>query len=111
MAARYLRKPSAAHVTNWLSCSRKSGRTTGFTTGTITVLDTTVEVSYGTGRTAQFENQIVTTAMSQGGDSGSCLMDGESSLAVGLLFAGSDQATIHNPIQAVLKSLDIEIVT
>jgi hypothetical protein len=88
---------------------RKSGRTTGFTTGTITVLDTTVEVSYGLGRTAQFENQIVTTAMSQGGDSGSCLMDGDSSLAVGLLFAGSDQATIHNPIQAVLDCLEVTL--
>ncbi len=88
---------------------RKSGRTTGFTTGTITVLDTTVEVSYGLGRTPQFENQIVTTAMSQGGDSGSCLMDGDSSLAVGLLFAGSDQATIHNPIQAVLDCLEVTL--
>jgi hypothetical protein len=34
-------------------------------------------------------------------------MENSGSLAVGLLFGGSEQATIHNPIQAVLDSLDI----
>lgn len=88
---------------------RKSGRTTGLTTGTITVLDTTVDVSYGIGRTARFENQIVSSAMSEGGDSGSCLVDGDSLLLVGLLFAGSSQATIFNPIQAVFDCLDVSL--
>ncbi len=71
------------------------------------MLDATVSISYGAGRSATFEKQIVTTAMSQGGDSGSLLMANSGSLAVGLLFGGSEQATIHNPIQAVLDSLDI----
>jgi hypothetical protein len=88
---------------------RKSGRTTGLTTGTINVIDTTVDVSYGIGRTARFENQIVSTAMSQGGDSGSCLLDSDSDLVVGLLFAGSDQATIFNPIEAVFDCLDVTL--
>lgn len=86
---------------------RKSGRTTGLTTGEISVLQTTVSVGYGPGRTAQFEDQIVTTPMSSPGDSGSLLVSGDSLLAVGLLFAGSDQATIHNPIQAVLDCLEV----
>jgi hypothetical protein len=46
---------------------RKSGRTTAFTTGEVSILDATVTVNYGSGREARFENQIVTTAMSQGG--------------------------------------------
>jgi hypothetical protein len=87
---------------------RKSGRTTGFTTGQITVLDATVNINYGDS-TAQFEGQMVTGAMSQGGDSGSLLVAGESLLAVGLLFAGSAQATIYNPIQDVLDLLEIVI--
>jgi hypothetical protein len=87
---------------------RKSGRTTGLTTGQIIVLDATVNVQYGS-RTAQFEDQIVSTAMSQPGDSGSLLVAGEALLAVGLLFAGSDQATIYNPIEAVLECLDVEL--
>ncbi len=88
---------------------RKSGRTTEFTTGEITVLDATVSVGYGAGQTAVFENQIVTGPMSQGGDSGSLLVAGDSLEAVGLLFAGSDQTTIHNPIHAVLDCLEIVI--
>jgi hypothetical protein len=88
---------------------RKSGRTTAFTTGEITVLDATVSVSYGPGRIARFDNQIVTSPMSQGGDSGSLLVDNSSQRAVGLLFAGSDQSTIHNPIETVLDCLEVTI--
>jgi hypothetical protein len=87
---------------------RKSGRTTGFTTGTITLLNATVNVAYGN-RTARFTGQIITTPMSQGGDSGSLLVDGSSNVAVGLLFAGSDQSTIFNPIDAVLSALQINL--
>ncbi len=88
---------------------RKSGRTTEFTTGQVTVLDATVDVSYGPGQTVRFEGQIVATAMSQGGDSGSLVVAGDSRQAVGLLFAGSSQATIINPIQEVLDLLGIDI--
>jgi hypothetical protein len=87
---------------------RKSGRSSGFTTGQISVLDATVVVDYG-GRMAQFEGQIVTGAMSRPGDSGSLLVAADSLRAVGLLFAGSEQATIYNPIQAVLDSLEVVI--
>jgi hypothetical protein len=87
---------------------RKSGRTTGYTTGSISVIDATVDVSYGAGRTARFENQLVAGPMSQGGDSGS-LVVAEQPLAVGLLFAGSDQSTIFSPIQAVLDCLEVDI--
>jgi hypothetical protein len=88
---------------------RKSGRTTGFTMGEITVLDATVNVNYGSDRVARFENQIVTGPMSQGGDSGSLLVAGDSPHGVGLLFAGSDQATIYNPIQEVLETLSVTL--
>lgn len=88
---------------------RKSGRTTGLTTGQITVLEATVNVSYGPGQVAQFEGQIVAGPMSQGGDSGSLVVAADSLQAVGLLFAGSEQSTIINPIQAVLDCLDVEI--
>lgn len=89
---------------------RKSGRTTALTSGEITVLDATVNVSYGSGLSATFEDQIVTTAMSQGGDSGSLLVAGSSNHAVGLLFAGSDISTIHNPIHHVQDCLSVQFV-
>jgi hypothetical protein len=85
---------------------RKSGRSTGFTSGQITILDATVDVNYGE-KVARFEGQIITTAMSAAGDSGSLLVAEDALLAVGLLFAGSEQVTIHNPIQSVLDSLQV----
>ena len=88
---------------------RKSGRTTGFTTGQITLINATIDVSYGSGRVARFENQLVAGPMSQGGDSGSLVVAGDALKAVGLLFAGSNQTTIFNPIQAVLDCLQVTL--
>ncbi|MCC6894702.1 MAG: hypothetical protein IT321_17920 [Anaerolineae bacterium] len=87
---------------------RKSGRTTGYTTGTITLLNATVNVAYGT-RTARFTGQIITTPMSQGGDSGSLIVDAAENKAVGLLFAGSSLSTIFNPIDNVLNALQVNL--
>lgn len=87
---------------------KKSGRTTGFTTGRITQIDVTTQVSYGEGQDAIFEDQLMAGAMSQGGDSGSAVLD-EEGFVVGLLFAGSDTTTIMNPIQFVLDALNVEI--
>lgn len=86
---------------------RKSGRTTATTTGSINILDATLVINYGYDRLATFERQIVSTPMSRGGDSGSLVVASDSQLAVGLLFAGSDQATIFNPIQAVIEALNV----
>jgi hypothetical protein len=87
----------------------KSGRTTGVTTGTIRVMEATISVNYGPEQVATFEGQLVSTPMSQGGDSGSLLVTNDTHQAVGLLFAGSSQATIFNPIQAVLDQLRLEL--
>lgn len=87
---------------------KKTGRTTSFTTGRVTVIGATVNVNYGGGRVAKFCNQIVTTSMSAGGDSGSLVLDWENN-PVGLLFAGSDSATILNPIGLVQLELGIRI--
>lgn len=89
----------------------KSGRTTGFTTGTITSINTSVQIQYQKGCnsgkkfTISYTNQIVTTNMSAGGDSGSLTLSNDGTPnPVGLLFAGSSSATIHNPIQHVVNA-------
>jgi hypothetical protein len=96
---------------------QKCGRTTCHTTGTVIDIDATVDVGYevltDTGieaRTFRFIHQILTTSMSDSGDSGSLIMDMDRR-AVGLLFAGSDVITIANPIQTVFDELDIEFPT
>ncbi len=89
---------------------RKTGRTTDTTRGTITLLNATIDVGYNTAkgpRTARFTGQIICTGMSQGGDSGSLMVDDASQYAVGLLFAGSGTATIFTPIDRVLAQLNV----
>ncbi len=87
---------------------RKSGRTTDYTEGNVTLLNATVNVSYGS-KTARFVGQVITGAMSQGGDSGSLIVDATENRAVGLLYAGSNVATIFNPIDKVLDALNVNI--
>lgn len=87
---------------------KKSGRTTGLTTGVIEQVDVTVNVPYGEDRTAKFTDQLIAGPMSQGGDSGSAVLDNYNNL-VGLLFAGSDENTIINRIENVFSALDISL--
>lgn len=85
---------------------KKSGRTTGLTTGEILQVDVTVDVDYGGGRRARFVDQLMAGAMSQGGDSGSAVLDDQNRL-VGLLFAGSDTTTVINRVGHVLSALNV----
>lgn len=87
---------------------QKTGRTTNFTIGRITVINATVDVGYGGGRVARFQDQIITTDMSAPGDSGS-LVTTLDDVAVGLLFAGSSVATIVNQIENVRSLLKVEV--
>lgn len=87
---------------------KKMGRTTGLTQGTIHQIDATVKVNYGANKVATFTDQLVAGAMSQGGDSGSTVLN-EHNRIVGLLFAGSNTTTIINRIQNVISALNIVI--
>jgi hypothetical protein len=88
---------------------QKFGRTTSYTQDRIIQVDVTATVDYG-GPTATFHGQLMAGAMSQGGDSGSAVLNDQKQI-VGLLYAGSDTTTLLNPIQDVLTALNVEIVT
>ena len=92
----------------------KSGRTTGFTTGTVSSINTSVSVQYQQGCnsgkkfTVSYTNQVVinSSTFSAGGDSGSLIVTNNASHnPVALLFAGSSTTTIGNPINEVLSKL------
>jgi hypothetical protein len=87
---------------------QKSGRTTGLTRGRIEQVDVTVDVQYGASRIARFTDQLMASRMSQGGDSGSGVLDAHARL-VGLLFAGSDNTTVINRVEHVFTGLGLEI--
>ncbi len=88
---------------------KKSGRTTGLTTGSIEQIDVTVKVNYGENKTAVFVDQLMAGNMSAGGDSGSAVVN-EQNQIVGLLFAGSSTSTIINRIQNVFIALNVDII-
>jgi hypothetical protein len=100
----------------------KMGRTTCFTTGSISAVGVNGTVNYsetGGKKLAKFVNQIVIDSSGPPnnfggpGDSGSLIVTQESCPeAVGLLFAGSgdETETIANPITAVLSGLNVSMV-
>ena len=87
---------------------KKTGRTTGFTTGKVTHINATLNVNFGGGKVAKFCRQNITTDMSAPGDSGSLIMNLDN-CAVGLLFAGSATRTIFNNIAYVQSLLGIRL--
>lgn len=98
---------------------KKSGRTSGLTTGTVTAVNVTVDVWYskecGIGnQKARFVNQIAVGpgGFSAGGDSGSLIVENVTTCPrqVGLLFAGSSSITIANPISNVLTTFGVSPV-
>jgi hypothetical protein len=101
-------RPKGIHEAPLGTNIQKTGRTTDYTKGRITQIHVTTAVDYN-GRTATFTNQLMASAMSAGGDSGSAVLD-EQGYVIGLLYAGSPVATLINPIQTVLDLLDVEIV-
>ena len=97
---------------------RKSGRTTAFTTGTVSSLNTSVSVQYQRGCnsgkkfTVAYSNQVVinSSTFNAGGYSDSLIVTNNSSHnPVALLYAGSSTSTIGNPIGDVLTKLVIYV--
>jgi len=99
---------------------KKSGRTSGLTTGKIYGINATVTVQYQEGCgigaivTAKFTDQIIITPGSflKGGDSGSLVVENVSvnPKPVALAFAGSSSFAVGNRIQNVLTALGVNFV-
>jgi hypothetical protein len=91
----------------------KSGRTTGFTSGTVQAVNLTVSIQYQTGcnsgkkLTISYANQVSVTpgTFIASGDSGSLLVTNDANhQPVGLLFAGSSSVAIANPVQDLIDA-------
>jgi len=84
---------------------KKSGRTSGVTEGRVLAVRTRTVVNFGFGRVCEFDNQTVTTNISEPGDSGSFVLNNHNYLG-GMLFAGSNLATLVNTIDDILDELN-----
>lgn len=84
-----------------------SGRTSGVARGTVIARDVSLFVTMEQGKELYFVDQLVTSAVSRPGDSGSLLLDSKNR-AVGLLFAGSQTVSVCNRMQNVCTLLGVE---
>jgi hypothetical protein len=92
----------------------KWGRTTGHTVGSVTTSNLDIIVDFD-GHELEFLDQFEIKARGRmfcdGGDSGSLILERDTSNAVGLLFAGNDEGTTYaTPINEVLTTLNVEIL-
>ena len=87
----------------------KSGRTTGVTRMQVLAVHSTINVDYGEKGVLQFDDCIVTTYGSEGGDSGSAGLREDNKKVFGLLFAGSDKVTIFCDIKNVFERLHVRL--
>jgi len=90
---------------------KKSGRTSGLTTGTVQAINVTIQVQYSAG-IATFNGQIMTPAtFIRSGDSGSLMVTQSGNNPVGLCFAGGSGGSFANPIGPVLQAFGATIAT
>lgn len=100
---------------------KKSGRTSGLTSSSISGLNATVRVTYenecagGTAFTKTFTGQIIISNKGNkflaAGDSGSLMVENVSTnpRAIGLLYAGSSTTAVANPIGQVLQYIGSQL--
>jgi len=88
---------------------KKTGRTSGLTTGTVQAINVTIQVQYSAG-IATFTNQVqFPGTFIRSGDSGSLAVTQSGNNPVALCFAGGSGASFGNPINSVLSALGVSI--
>lgn len=96
------------------STVRKYGRTTGLTHGMVASTDASLRLDFGDGlgvRTLRDQIRVVShERFGDHGDSGAVLVDADNRV-VGLYVAGSGSTGFANPIEPVLRQLDVELIT
>jgi len=91
-----------------LAC-KKTGRTSGLTTGSVQAINVTIQVQYSAG-IATFTNQVqFPGSFIRSGDSGSLAVTSSGNNPVALMFAGGSGGSFGNPISSVLSALAISI--
>src|SRR5215831_2027037 len=91
-----------------LAC-KKTGRTSGLTTGSVQAINVTIQVQYSSG-IATFTNQVqFPGSFIRSGDSGSLAVTQSGNDPVALMFAGGSGGSFGNPIGSVLSALGVSI--
>jgi hypothetical protein len=91
----------------------KTGRATGYTMGTVFDVSATIAVQFDLGMLTFADQVLIRSdagAFSDGGDSGSLVVDRGTGRATGLLIGGVPQYSIANHIGDVLQALNVSLV-
>lgn len=89
----------------------KVGRTTSLTRGEVRDVNFRFVLDYGGGiGPVGFIDQVLCTRYSDGGDSGSLVLEEGSGRAVGLHFAGANGGSVFSPIRPVLRAVRGKII-
>ncbi len=82
----------------------KVGRTTGLTLGEIRDVNFRFVLDYGPGvGSVGFTDQVLCTRYTDGGDSGSLVLEEGTGRVVGLHFAGANGGSVFSPIRPILR--------
>ncbi|CAG7840456.1 hypothetical protein CLOHAE12215_01880 [Clostridium haemolyticum] len=107
----FLGKPKGVALPRLNEDVKKVGRTTELTNGKIIYLNGTFRViCENVRKRALFKKIIITTTMGELGDSGALLMN-QNNYALGIYMASGDSIGAFNPIQEILDSLKVKLVT
>lgn len=90
----------------------KVGRTTALTRGEIRDVNFRFVLDYGPGiGPVGFVDQVLCTRYTDGGDSGSLVLEEGTGLAVGLHFAGAEGGSVFSPIRPILRAVKGKLVS
>jgi hypothetical protein len=89
----------------------KRGRTTGDTESTVRDINFRFVLEYDGVGEVGFLDQVLCDRYTQGGDSGSAVVDKKSGKIVGLHFAGASGGSVFNPMRAVVKALKFKFTS
>ena len=88
---------------------RMVGRTSGLVEGKVTAVNVTESIVGYLGSPVSVRGLIRTTQLSQGGDAGAPVLTTNNEL-VGMVVAGSEDATIVMPLQDLFKNWKVELI-
>ncbi len=89
----------------------KAGRTTGLTHGEVRDVNFRFVLDYGGSvGSVGFADQVLCTRYSDGGDSGSLVMEDGTDHVVGLHFAGANGGSVFSPIRPILRAVRGQLI-
>lgn len=89
----------------------KGGSRTGVTHGTVDQIGATVGVAGTDGNVVMQDQAMTAEAMSNSGDSGSPVVEQNTTTAVGVLWGGGNDTTVFSPISNVENNCPLQVAT